>query len=313
MTRWLATLGVVALGASSQGAPGLSYQLVRQGPERLKIAYAEPQRAVKDLVLERINRDRALHDLPPLRYDPRLSLVGDRFCLDAAMDGSFGHWDAAGRPPYVRWGLAGGVDFHVENAASYSSSEGRIDERAEDIALQLHESMMAERPPDDGHRRTILDRHLTHVGIGVAQVGGELRLSQEFSRVAFEWIELPDRPVQPGTLVEFAAQPLPGYEIGVVQIAFEPPPRRTRPGDRSRRGGYGCPPPIKTLRPALPRGWFYRGSDRGDFEVGRSGSFRVRFACDRGPGYYFVLCYVRRAGDRDPESRPATAAMITAR
>ena len=57
--------------------------------------------------------------------------------------------------------------------------------------------MMDERPPDDGHRQTILNPLLTHVGIGLAQVGGEFRITEEFSRVAFEWLEVPDRPLRP--------------------------------------------------------------------------------------------------------------------
>ena len=42
--------------------------------------------------------------------------------------------------------------------------------------------MMAEKPPDDGHRQAILDPLWTHVGIGVALEGGEFRMTEEFTR-----------------------------------------------------------------------------------------------------------------------------------
>lgn len=308
-------LAILALGVSALRTappPAAPYQVRRHGPERLKMAYGDPLRQVRDHLVARINRDRALHSVRPLRYDPRLSLVGDRFCLDAAMAGSTGHWDVMGRAPYVRWGLAGGVDFHSQNAGSYSNSGGSVEGSPEAIALEIHRQMMAEEPPDDGHRQTILNPLLTHVGIGLAQVGGEFRMTQEFSRVAFEWIEIPDRPVPSGTRVEFAAKPLAGYEVGIVEVAFEPPAKPATPRELSRRGGYGYPKAYRTFRPKLRGGWLYRGGDQGNFDVSESGVFRIRFACDKGPGAYFVLCYVRRKGDRNPEMAPATAAMIAA-
>lgn len=304
----------VALGAMTVTAaqPAPPYRLVRHGPERLQAPYNDPQRATKEVLIARINRDRSLHGVPPLQHDPRLSLAGDRFCLDQAMTGVRGHWDVEGRAPYVRWGLAGGLDYHVQNTGSYSSSAGQLDETAEAIALQLHMSMMDEKPPDDGHRRTILDPLLTHVGIGLSQAGGELRLAQEFSRVALDWIELPDRPVPRRTVVEFAGKPLAGYEVGLVEIAYEPLPRKLGARD-AHRSSYGYPEALLALRPKLPQGWFYAGGRTGDFDVGPGGEFRLQFPCNRGPGYYFVLCYVRRTGDREGEMRPATAAMITAK
>ncbi len=36
------------------------------------------------------------------------------------------------------------------------------------------------------------------------------------------------------------------------------------------------------------------------------------FRLDRGPGYYFVLCYLQRQGSTGGAMTPATAAMVTA-
>ena len=124
--------------------------------------------------------------------------MGDLFCLDGALSGAWGHWDLQGRAPYVRWGLAGGADFHAQNAVALSVSSGRLDLPVSELLVQAHESMMAEQPPEDGHRRTILDPRWTHVGIGAGTVGGQFRMSQEFTRVAFDWMDVPAAPAAGG-------------------------------------------------------------------------------------------------------------------
>src|ERR1044071_2175011 len=48
--------------------------------------------------------------------------------------------------------------------------------------------------PNDGHKKTILDPHATHVGIGVAWEGGEFRLVHEFVRRYVSWKRPPPRP-----------------------------------------------------------------------------------------------------------------------
>jgi uncharacterized protein YkwD len=176
-------------------------RVLRLGPERTRFAYDDPRAPEKRALFQRINRDRVLHGVAAVEYDPRAALVGDLFCLDGALSGSWGHWDLQGRAPYLRWGLAGGVDFHAENAAAWSADGGRLDTPLTDILISSHESMMAETPPADGHRRTVLDPHWTHVGIGIGAVGGQFRMTQEFTRVGFEWIEIPAEPVPAGTQV----------------------------------------------------------------------------------------------------------------
>src|SRR5262249_60258271 len=108
----------------------------------------------------------------------------------------------------------GGVDFQSENVASFSISSGRIDPPLRELLLQAHASMMAERPPLDGHRRTILDPDFTHVGIGLAAAGGGVRMSEEVTRVGFEWIELPAAPLPARAGARVAGGTLPPREGG---------------------------------------------------------------------------------------------------
>ena len=313
----LARREVLALLAGAACAPRRTWEsdrlppVVRTGPERTRIPYDDPRAADKRVLFERINRDRTLHGVSPVEYDPRAALVGDLFCLDGALSGAWGHWDLQGRAPYVRWGLSGGVDFHAENAAAWSADSGRLDTPLTEILLSSHESMMAETPPDDGHRRTILDPQWTHVGIGVGAVGGQFRMTQEFTRVGFEWIEIPAEPVREGTRVLFAARPLPGWEVGLIEVRFEPPPRRLTHKEVTQRGSYGYPPTILTERPPIAS-TFPAVQDRSAIELHRGGWLSFPFRLDHGPGYYFVLCYLQHVGASGEAMTPATAAMVTA-
>ncbi len=293
----------------SPEVPGPAGPLVHLGPERTAIAYDDPHAEDKRVLLERINRDRAAAGVPLVRDEPRAALVGDAFCLEAALSGSWGHWDVRGQAPYLRWGRAGGVDFHAENVAAYSSSSGRVDRPLREVLLEAHEAMMAERPPRDGHRRTILDPLFTHVGIGLAVVGGEVRMSQEFTRVAFEWIELPARPLRKGDWARFAGRTLPDWEVGLVEIRFEPPPRPLSLSELRRRGSYRLPPVVRSLRPRLPAGGLYDTGGRGEF-VEKDGRIALAFPVEE-RGHYFVVCYLRRrAGGREAMS-PGTTALVT--
>jgi uncharacterized protein YkwD len=295
--------GAAALAACALRAGTPPGSLRRFGPDRLTLPYLEPRAADKRALFERINRDRLRHGLAALHWEPRAARVGDAFCLDAALTGASGHWDRQGRAPYLRWGLAGGVDYHAQNAASFSLSGGRFEGPLIGLLLEAHETMMAEVPPGDGHRRLILDPEFTHLGIGLAVVGGQLRLSEEFTRVAFEWVALPAQALPAGSLAAMAGLPRPGWRVALVEIRFEPPPRPLSLLETRARGSYGYPPPVRTLHPG-PRG--------DDIQVRRSGEVGLRFPLDQGPGHYFVLCYLERPGERGQAMLPATAAMVTA-
>jgi hypothetical protein len=197
----------------------------------------------------------------------------------------------------VRWGLSGGVDFHAQNSAAISSSDGRIQRPVFDLMLESHQSMMDEKPPKDGHRRLILDPDYTHVGLGVAVAGGEFRFTEEFTRVAFEWIEIPAKPLPAGATATFAGKPLPGWEVGTIEIRHEPPPKPLSARQLRRLGSYGYPKLVRTLN---------------DLEADITGTVSVRFPLSEGPGYYFVLCFVGQRTRPDAGLTPATAAMVTA-
>lgn len=299
-------------GSAPPPLPPAPYPLALRGADRHAADPSDRRLELRLRLVERINRDRAEHGVPPVVYDPLASRIGDAFCLDAVLTGISAHFDAAGRAPYVRWGRGGGVDYHVQNVAAYGVSSGALDRPLAEILLASHATMMAERPPDDGHRRTILDRELDHVGIGVGVAAGEVRLTQEFSRVAFEWLALPGQRLRAGSLAIVGGKPLPGLEVALVEIRQEPPPRPLDRDDPRRGGSYGFPPLVKQLWPGPPRGFVLLGGERPDFELRKDGSFFAQFPLDAGPGSYVAIVYVRRGPGPSGELRPATTLLIEA-
>ncbi|MFD0346670.1 CAP domain-containing protein [Kitasatospora aburaviensis] len=75
----------------------------------------------------------------------------------------------------VHWGTAG------ENIGR----GGPVSTATADIAAQavrLTQSMLDEKPPEDGHRRNLLSRSFTHIGISVYRdPAGTVWLTQDFS------------------------------------------------------------------------------------------------------------------------------------
>ena len=284
----------------------------RYGPDRALISYAEREPEAKAKLFGKINEERARAGIPRLSYDLVGAKAGDDFCLDAATTHAVGHWDMKGRPPYLRWAEAGGVDYHAQNFGSYTRIGAPVTESIASLLLKTHAGMMAERPPDDGHRRTVLDPIFTHVGIGVALVDGEFRMTEEFSRHVMEWIEIPSAPVPAKGTARFRARLPKGLFVGIIEISYEAPPTSLTLREISRRTSYGYPRSIHQLTPRLGAGMRWSGGDAGDFTVDSRGEIDLAVPLDHGKGSYYVLAYVGTGENRGQRLQPGTAARIEA-
>lgn len=257
----------------------------------LGLTYVERVPEAKAELLRVINEERRAQGLSALAYDLLGAKVGDEFCEEAARDRTTGHWDLEGRAPYLRWTLAGGIDHHAQNFAAESRTGYGFTEPPAILLKRMHAEFMAERPPDDGHRRTVLDPSWTHVGIGYAVVGGELRMTEEYSRRVLEWAELPEGPVKAGGGA-FVVLKLPsGWSVGAVEVAFEAPPAPMSRAEIAARSSYGLPPAWRTLRPYPPAGSRWKSGEPGDFRPVAGGRLELQVPLDRGPGHYYVVLY----------------------
>jgi hypothetical protein len=284
---------------------------VTHGRDRGAIAYREREPEAKTALLLKINEERVAAGVAPLEYDLVGAKAGDDFCAESARTGSVGHWDVEGRAPYLRWALAGGVDHHAENLASVSRTGFAIRDSAKALLLDAHARMMAETPPDNGHRQTVLSPLYTHVGIGLAVVGGEFRMTEEYSRRVAEWIAVPEGPVPAGTLAPFALKLPSGWNPGVVEIAYEPAPKPLSLQEIARRGAYEYPRTVTRLFPMLPSNLRWASGDRGDFPV-NGDRLDIKVPLTSGPGHYYVLVYAGRGETSGKPLSPMTGALIVA-
>lgn len=307
----LAALALAACVALAPAPAAPAKGMVRYGPDRASIPYAEKHAAAKAALLAKINTERKAAGLRALAYDLLAAKVGDEFCEDAAVRGTNGHWDTRGRAPYQRWGEAGGVDYHSENFSAHSRFGEPFGEPVESLLLSSHASMMAERPPNDGHRRTVLDPIWTHVGIGASRIGGEFRMTEEYSREVAEWVDAPAGVQAAGTTVRVTVKLPRAFTAGPVEVAYEKRPSPLSPAQIARRGGYGYPQTIRRLFPKLGAGAVWEGGGHGDFDV-TAGRADVKVALDAGAGNYYILLYAGEGEISGKRLSPATAVLIRA-
>lgn len=146
----------------------------------------DPYWEARQASLEAVNKDRKNANLPLVEWDQLAAQVADNHCQEMAGHVYIAHWNLRGQLPHHRYHFAGGRDHVAENSSRLtviSSNPFPISAEPRQIRnyiIQAHEGFMAEKPPFDLHRINVLDHGHTHVGIGFAVSGRELRMSQLF-------------------------------------------------------------------------------------------------------------------------------------
>ena len=272
-------------------------------------------------ILRLINRDRAAHGLRPVVLDPQISALGDLYCERQIRNQTTGHFTTDGQPPYMRFSFAGVNDGLSENAAAWSANYKFSDRALHEMARRSQAAMMAERPPKDGHRRTILDPHATHVGIGLAWEGGEFRLVQEFVRRYVTWTRPLPRAAAAGEPLVMSGMPASGYRVQAISVHHEPIPVAVPAHLANAIDSYALPkkrreylPRLKSFLKARADGTFqfvreeYTDGRRGDFTVRKDGSFSFNVPLNDGEGVYTVVVWV--SDDENEQSIAASNVSI---
>ena len=203
-------------------------------------AGARPVDPVKTAVFDRINRDRADAGLPGVAWDDGVSRVADMFCANQILENTSGHYLTNGLPPYARTSFAGVFGMQFENSVTWKTTASSFNDPAETLALEGHASMLAEKPPYDGHRRTILDPDATHVGVGYALSRGDFRMAQEFLVRHLAWLRV-ERLSPTSSVVAVSGQPIAGRRLQFVTIGWEPVPRELTRAEANGRTSYSYP------------------------------------------------------------------------
>lgn len=145
-------------------------------------AYQVPERDYwRAFMLSLINESRKEEGLSPIGIDPSLNALSQAHANDSAT-----HFDekteASRRATYIVHvssdgrtlgdrvkdeGITGAKGFGENVGLRLSSKFIDVHAAVEEAITLMHSAMMAEVPPDDGHRVTILSPDYTHVGIGL--------------------------------------------------------------------------------------------------------------------------------------------------
>ncbi len=267
---------------------------------------ARPREPVQSAVFDRINADREKAGLLPVAWDERAAAVAQAFCAAQIRERTRGHYLTDGIPPYARTALAGIFGMQAENAASWQTTAQAFQRTMIDLALSAHADMMGERPPADGHRRTILDPDATHVGVGWAERLGNFRMAQEFLTRRLEELTL-EKAAEGGGTVRIAGKVLAPDRLEFVTVAREPAPRRLTKAEADARTSYGYPTPQLGYVAEGRKSLRVVGAETEDrIRMARSGEFSFRLTPSL-PGLWTILFYTARGRE---EPRPGGLAVL---
>lgn len=269
----------------------------------------ETRMTLRGELVRLINHDRARYGLAPVQLDAQASAIADAYCRAQIRNGTTGHFTLDGEAPYMRYSFGGGNDGVSENAAAWSANYGFSDRALYDMMRRSEAAMMAELPPHDGHRRTILDPAATHVGIGLAWERGELRMTQEFIRRYIDWTRPLPRRVSSSQPILCSGRAVKGYDTEAITVHHEPLPQPMAVVTANAIQSYSLPDSRREYLPRL-KGKFtrqinggveevtelYSDGRRGDFQVAPDGHFAFAIPLPDGPGIYTVVVWVRRHG-----------------
>ena len=169
--------------------------------------------------------------------------------------------------------------------------------------------MMSEVPPNDGHRRTIVNPHHTHVGFGLAYLGHSLRLD-ELYLARYLQIDRAPQKLKPNVGIVVTGRLLNArHFLHEVDVYYQPLPAAPDAAWLRTPRSLSLPDERVTLRPKAPAGTFYTDGSPGDFESA-DGRFRVPVKmAHKAAGIYTVVFWIQRA----PTDTPFAAAQICVR
>jgi len=273
--------------------------------------YEKTFKELRRNLLEMINEERDVEKVPLVELDDLATEVATKHAVDLVTNEFIGHWGSDGLKPYHRYSAAGGTHATEENV---SAADGIWSTKEKDLKQEtayLHVRMYQEKPPHDGHRRTILAPQHTHVGIGLAVKDLRLRMVELFVAKYVE-VKPIKREAKPGAQLSFAGKIVrPGYLFNNIEVFYEPLPTRPEMEWLRQPRSYALPNDSRSLRPRVPPPFLYPDGTEGVVEVYGDKSFQapVRLYKDK-PGIYTIVVWLRTSKSRT--AFPATAVCIKA-
>jgi hypothetical protein len=257
-------------------------------------------RDTKLRLLELINEDRGRAGLAPVEFSDELSRLADEHCREMLHDGYTSHWDRAGRKPYVRYAAAGLSAYTSENISAVWETSFATDRANlwENIRY-AHKLFLAETPPNDGHRRSILDSRNMLAGIGVSYNNWGMRLIEVFATKNVELEPLPLRATLEDQIRIRGRIHDPEFVLLSISVYYEPLPKTMSVDDLRGTSSYGFPNDENQERPRLSGNLIYTDGKPGTIAIDSRRGFDAPLTFWKGqPGVYTVAVWLRRGKDR---------------
>jgi uncharacterized protein YkwD len=258
-----------------------------------------PTDAVERTVFREINHERRLAGVPPVVWDEKAAFVARAYTKRQLEEGTYGHFLTDGVPPYARLARGGSLGVGSENVAAYFTDGMPLRENPETLALKSQVEMVSEKPPNDGHRRAILDPNATHVGIGWALGGSQFRLAEEFTSRHYDWLKI-SRVGSNGSSIRVKGKALGGERIEYVSVARQPAPEKMSPGEIRAHHTYSYPAPSYALLPASTRSGLVGLETFRCLVPSFQGKFSFQYQIDQ-PGLWTFLFYFKSRRETSPK------------
>lgn len=206
---------------------------------------AEEIREIEKEVVELINQDRQKNGLNSIVWDQTAADAARMHVQEEADYGYISHWTMEGVKPQRRYTLGGGLDAVQENQSVTlwlnDGFKGISKEELSKVVAEHQTSMVNEQPPEDGHRKNILEPHHTGVGVAISVGKYGVAMAQEFTN---HYIEMQPVPMtaSPGTKITLAGKVLPGYTLTGIYALWEALPQPLTKEELMQTHSYGGPP-----------------------------------------------------------------------
>ena len=214
---------------------------------------------LRNYMLDLINADRREHGLSPvtLGHNP----AAQHHAEDMREHQYVGHWGRDGLTPYMRYTLAGGVNYESENTSGYRNV-GKLRRKAAVSSVwreldQVQQGLM----DSPGHRRNILNQWHKKVNLGIACHLETLHcwVVQQFQG---DYLEFVDQPEISSGVLSFHVRTKGRFTFSSVQVWYDQPPHPLSLGQLDRTYSYlsGQEPATFILQPAQS-GYYYSATD----------------------------------------------------
>jgi uncharacterized protein YkwD len=247
-------------------------------------------------VLTLVNRDREKHGLEPVVWDEAAAKAGQRQADDMGKNGFTAHIGSDGSVPELRYTEAGGDGMVMENVGCVADGEERDIARdpkfSPESLERVQKAFMDEVPPMDGHKRNILTKWHTSLGVGLAQPKGFdiACMAQEFVDDYGDYDELPDKATV-GSKLRIGGRLRSPAVIAGVGVARIDKPKPRKPKDLNRTGGYAIPKPFVT--------YFTRGFKTPIVVDVNGNAFGIEVPLQEGAGLYEISVWAKLPQSKD--------------